>query len=354
MGGLVAALTRADHVSFRSSALDPVEGTAASSCVRSRSPPTASPARSVTPPAGARARSTRSRENRSCAGRSRACASRSTSTSAARNENVELQQAAELRPGPPTFPRDFDRSAPACSRPPGTATRASRSPPAAATRHHDVLKDVVITTDGLVGTVSTVFGGESRVTLITDPSSAVGRTDQTIRPPSACSSTARARRRARPRPRDEGQAASAPATRSSPPARPRGRSSRRSSRAASRSARRRASDQTTPTSSRDPGAAVRRLLVAPVGDRAGAEVAAVHVILDALKAALVLFVACWSRSSVLDRVRALRRHRRASSWSRCSRSRSCAARSSARSPASAPGCCSTRRRSARSASRRSC
>ncbi len=40
-----------------------------------------------------------------------------------------------------------------------------------------VTQDVVVTNQGLVGTVSKVFANESRVTLITDPSSAVRAVD---------------------------------------------------------------------------------------------------------------------------------------------------------------------------------
>jgi rod shape-determining protein MreC len=40
------------------------------------------------------------------------------------------------------------------------------------------LEDVVITNQGLVGTITKVFSNESRVTLITDPSSAVGAVDE--------------------------------------------------------------------------------------------------------------------------------------------------------------------------------
>ena len=101
-----------------------------------------------------------------------------------------------------------------------------------------------------------------------------------------------------------------------------------------------------------PGAAVRRLLVAPVGARARPEAAGRD-----------------GRRLAQGRARPLRRGARAgrrcsrrtrrsatatSCSSRSSRSRSCAARSSARSPASAPGSCSTPRTSARSASPRCC
>ena len=100
------------------------------------------------------------------------------------------------------------------------------------------LEDVVVTNQGLVGTVSKVLGDESRVTLITDPSQrgSRGRRSRTS-PRSGFSSTAPAAYRARPRPRRQGQAAgrlrrhdhdrrlAAPAARS-----------RRSSRATSRSA----------------------------------------------------------------------------------------------------------------------
>ena len=80
-----------------------------------------------------------------------------------------------------------------------------------------------------------------------------------------------------------------------------------------------------------PGAAVRRLHVAAGRDRARAE-----ALMDGLQAALVLFVASLVQVSVLGGVLA-RSARPASSSSPCSRSRCSAARSSARSPASATG-----------------
>ena len=98
-----------------------------------------------------------------------------------------------------------------------------------------------------------------------------------------------------------------------------------------------------------PAAAVRRLLVAPVGDRARSE-----ALMDGAKAAARSSSSRRSsRSSVLTEYPPFR-HREHRARRRCSRSRCCAARSSARSRASAPACCSTPRRSARSASRRCC
>jgi rod shape-determining protein MreC len=77
----------------------------------------------------------------------------------------------------PTFPKDYDY----------VGARVITSPSAlsatvtidAGTNQGIRLEDVVVTSDGLVGTISKVFGNEAQVTLITDPTSAVTATDAT-------------------------------------------------------------------------------------------------------------------------------------------------------------------------------
>ena len=116
------------------------------------------------------------------------------------------------------------------------------------------------------------------------------------------------------------------------------RSCRRSSRATSRSASSRASARTTPTStsrSRCSRSSTSRrsqsvLVLVPKKPLRCRDV-------DALKAAVALFVAALVQVSILGLVHALRRHARPRARRAASRSRCCAARSSAPSPASGAG-----------------
>ena len=145
----------------------------------------------------------------------------------------------------------------------------------------------------------------ARVTLLTDDQSAVtaadldapdgGRDDQARRRRQRRARCSTACRRTRRR---------ASATRSSPPARSARARCRRCSRAASRSGPSRASSNNDVEPLQEhPGAAARRLLVAAVGDRARART---DGLMDALKAALVLFVAALLQLSVLTEYRPFR------------------------------------------------
>jgi rod shape-determining protein MreC len=90
-------------------------------------------------------------------------------------DNAQLQKLLNYVQGP-RFPKDYGE----------VGARVLTSPSAldqsitisAGSNHGIKLNDIVITNEGLVGTISKVFGGESRVTLITDPTSAVRAVDE--------------------------------------------------------------------------------------------------------------------------------------------------------------------------------
>jgi rod shape-determining protein MreC len=92
-------------------------------------------------------------------------------------ENVSLKQQLNYR-GPPTI-ADFDRvSAAVLTAPPSPSDQSITI--AAGSANRLAAGDVVITPDGLVGTVARVFAHVSRVMLLTDEQSAVTATDLTI------------------------------------------------------------------------------------------------------------------------------------------------------------------------------
>jgi rod shape-determining protein MreC len=75
----------------------------------------------------------------------------------------------------PAFPRGYDEIG---ARVLSSPTADNQAVTISAGRGQGIrLDDVVVTNQGLVGTISKVLGSESRVTLITDPSSAVGAVD---------------------------------------------------------------------------------------------------------------------------------------------------------------------------------
>jgi rod shape-determining protein MreC len=75
----------------------------------------------------------------------------------------------------PRFPKDYDEVA---ARVLSSPSADDQSVTISAGRNHGIeLDDVVLTHQGLVGTVSKVLGTEARVTLITDPTSAVRAVD---------------------------------------------------------------------------------------------------------------------------------------------------------------------------------
>jgi rod shape-determining protein MreC len=98
-----------------------------------------------------------------------------TNARSALNENVGLRRLLEYQTGP-SFPKDFH---------PVNASVAARAPTdvqqqivISAGSNQGIRKDdPVVTADGLVGKVTTVFSSESRVTLLTDSTSAVAAID---------------------------------------------------------------------------------------------------------------------------------------------------------------------------------
>ena len=327
-------------VSFRSSALDGVQGTASERvCGRSRSPPTVSRGRSATPPAGRTGSSTR---------RARTQKLRTQVDDLRRQVILERDRAAGERgaeapssttTAPPSV-ADFKQVPTAVLANPLGAIDQSvddlRRLDATGSRTAASSSSRLGTTAGaLVGSVDRVFS--ERLARDAAHRRPERRRPRPTSPHQRASASCRARQRRQQRARSSTacrrRRTSASATRSSPPARsaagalpsmfPRGIPIGSS----------RARATTTSTFQEHPGAAVRRLLVAPVGDRARPE-----------------GDSRWT--DVQGRARPLRRRapparlcspsiarsaRRASCSSRCSRSRSCAARSSARSPASATG-----------------
>lgn len=92
----------------------------------------------------------------------------------ASEENAILHRDLHYVQGP-NFPRGYDEVG---ARVLSSPSALDQSVTISAGRDQGIqLNDVVLTNQGLVGTVSKVLGSESRVTLITDPTSAVGAVD---------------------------------------------------------------------------------------------------------------------------------------------------------------------------------
>jgi len=173
--GLVVLSLALLTISFRSTALDPVES-ASASALR----PFEIAANRVAHPFRDAAGWTHGlfkakSENRKLRAENARLRRLNAQLTGAGADNVQLQKLLNYVQGP-SFPKDFDE----------VGARVLTSPSAldqsitisAGSRDGIKLNDVVITNEGLVGTISKVFGGESRVTLITDPSSAVRAVDQ--------------------------------------------------------------------------------------------------------------------------------------------------------------------------------
>ncbi len=89
-------------------------------------------------------------------------------------ENAMLHKDLHYVQGP-TFPKGYDEVG---ARVLSSPSALEQSVTISAGRDQGIREnDVVLTNEGLVGTVSKVLGSESRVTLITDPTSAVGSVD---------------------------------------------------------------------------------------------------------------------------------------------------------------------------------
>jgi rod shape-determining protein MreC len=94
----------------------------------------------------------------------------------ARQENDQLHKLLRYARSA-SFPKDYNEVAAQVLTSPSASDQSVTI--SVGTDHGIALEDVVVTGQGLVGTVTRVFASEARVTLITDPSSAVRAVDQT-------------------------------------------------------------------------------------------------------------------------------------------------------------------------------
>jgi rod shape-determining protein MreC len=166
-------------LSFRSSALDPVEGVGASALR-----PFEIGANRVALPFRDAVSWTRGvfdakSENRRLTREVETLRRQVSEQQAALNENALLRRQLDFKDAP-SYPKDYD----------AVAARVLTNPSASydqtvtiAAGSHDgiAVQDVVVTPDGLVGQVTKVLGGQSKVMLITDPNSAVRALDATNR-----------------------------------------------------------------------------------------------------------------------------------------------------------------------------
>ncbi len=162
-------------VSFRSTALDPVEGFAAS-VLR----PFEIAANRVAHPFRDAANWTHGvfnakAENRKLVKENEILRRENAALSGASQENVLLHKELHYALGP-RFPKDYDEVGARVLTSPSTLDQSVTV--SAGSNQGIALEDVVVTNQGLVGTVSKVFPTESRVTLITDPTSAVRAVDE--------------------------------------------------------------------------------------------------------------------------------------------------------------------------------
>jgi rod shape-determining protein MreC len=98
---------------------------------------------------------------------------------AALNENALLRSELAFRDSP-SFPKDYDAVVARVLTNPATSYDQTVTI-AAGSRDGIAFQDVVVTQDGLVGQVTKVFAGVSKVMLLTDPDSAVRAVDATNR-----------------------------------------------------------------------------------------------------------------------------------------------------------------------------
>jgi rod shape-determining protein MreC len=163
-------------VSFRSSALDPVEGYAASALRPFQLAATrvARPFRDAAHWAHglfhAKAQNGQYREEIAKLQR------RNAALAGAGQENAQLHKLLRYVRSP-SFPKDYTEVGAQVLTSPSAVDQSVTI--SAGARAGIRVEDVVVTDQGLVGTVSKVLASESRVTLITDPSSAVRAVDQT-------------------------------------------------------------------------------------------------------------------------------------------------------------------------------
>ena len=174
MAGLVLLSLGLLTVSYRSNALDPVESTAATALR-----PFEVAANRVAHPFRDAADWThglfnaKSRNERLAAENAR-LRQLNAKLQGAFDENAFLHKELRYVQGP-RFPKDYDEVA---ARVLSSPSALDQSVTISAGRNQGIeVEDVVLTHQGLVGTVSKVLGNESRVTLITDPASAVRAVD---------------------------------------------------------------------------------------------------------------------------------------------------------------------------------
>lgn len=94
----------------------------------------------------------------------------------AHEENVQLKKLVHYA-GSASFPKDYDEIAAQVLTSPSAFDQSVTI--SAGSNRGIHLEDVVVTNQGLVGTVTKVLASEAKVTLITDPSSAVRAVDET-------------------------------------------------------------------------------------------------------------------------------------------------------------------------------
>ncbi len=173
--GLVLVSLALLTVSFRSTALDPVESRAAS-VLRPFQVAANRVARPFRDAAGwthglfnAKARSRR------LAAENARLRRRNAALTGAEEENANLHKLLRYVRSP-SFPKDYDEVGAQVLTSPSALDQGVTI--SAGSNQGIAQEDVVVTDQGLVGTISKVFSTESRVTLITDPTSAVRAVDE--------------------------------------------------------------------------------------------------------------------------------------------------------------------------------
>jgi rod shape-determining protein MreC len=174
--GLVVVSLALLTVSFRSTALDPAEGFGASVlrpfevAANRIAHPFRDAVNWVNGLSNARA------ENRALIAANARYRRQNAQLRGAEEENAILRKDLHFVRSP-TFPKDYDYVGARVITSPSTLSQTVTID--AGTSEGIRLEDVVVTSSGLVGTISKVFGNEAQVTLITDPTSAVTATDAT-------------------------------------------------------------------------------------------------------------------------------------------------------------------------------
>jgi rod shape-determining protein MreC len=100
---------------------------------------------------------------------------RNAKLTGAQNENAQLHKLLRYAQGP-SFPKDYDEVGARVLTSPSSLDQSVTI--SAGNNQGIKVDDIVVTDEGLVGTISKVFGSEARVTLITDPTSNVRAVDE--------------------------------------------------------------------------------------------------------------------------------------------------------------------------------